>query len=75
MMTEDYWKKPEPKNDAVITDSGLGLWSRSRLFRCIAWIVTILVVIFLALLASAYLSGFDSIPEMANWLRTSLPTL
>jgi hypothetical protein len=72
ITAEDYWKKPEQRNGEVITDPSIGIWSRSRALRLIVWIVTIIAVIFLSLLASAYLSGFDSMFEMISWLCDSL---
>jgi hypothetical protein len=69
---EDYWKKPEQRDGEAITDPGVGIWSRSRALRLVVWIVTIIIVIFLSLVVSAYLSGFDSLFEMITWLRESL---
>lgn len=71
ITAEDYWKKPEQRDGEVITDPSIGIWSRSRALRLIVWIVTIIAVLFLSLLASAYLSGFDSMFEMISWLRDS----
>jgi anti-sigma-K factor RskA len=66
---EDYWKKPEPQAGEVgKQDSGLGLWSRSRVFRIVIWVVTIIAVFALALVVSSYLSGFSSPIEMVRWL-------
>jgi hypothetical protein len=69
---EDYWKKPEQRDGEVIADPSIGIWSRSRALRCAVWTVTIIAVIFLSLVVSAYLSGFDSLFEMISWLRESL---
>jgi hypothetical protein len=67
----EYWKKPEPQENKRQQDPGIGIWSRSRAFRVIVWIVVILVVVVLALVVSAYLSGFSSVFEMVNWMRAS----
>ncbi|MDR0350081.1 MAG: hypothetical protein LBH64_00840 [Coriobacteriales bacterium] len=60
-----------PPADAPAPPS-VGLWSRSRALRIVAWILSIVVALVLALCASAYLSGFDSVHEMISWLIESL---
>jgi hypothetical protein len=71
-VAEDYWKKPEQRDGEALIDPGVGIWSRSRALRLAVWIGTIIVVLFLSLVTSAYLSGFDSPFEMISWLRESL---
>jgi hypothetical protein len=67
---DEYWKRPEPKEVAPLTPQ-VGLWSRSRAFRVFVWITVLLASTQLALLASSYLSGFDSAFEMLNWIKDS----
>jgi hypothetical protein len=73
--SDAYWKRPPPQEGRVGIDPGIGLWSRSRAFRLVAWFVSLAVVVFLALAASAYFSGFGSVPEMLDWLVKSLVAL
>ena len=49
----------------------VGLWSRSRVLRRIVWIAVIVIVLVLAVCATTYLSGFDSVLEMIEWYRSS----
>jgi hypothetical protein len=70
-MTDEYWKRPEQSGNKKSVDPGIGIWSRSRVFRAIMWVATLLVAVFLALVASAYLSGFDSFLEMIDWVLKS----
>jgi len=49
----------------------LGIWSRSFKLRAIVWIVAVFVVVILAVFATTYLSGFDSVSEMIQWYRNS----
>jgi len=71
-MSDEYWKKPEPiVNQETDSTPELGLWSRSFAFRVFIWVEMTLIVIVLALLATAYLSGFDSVFEMFDWYRVS----
>jgi anti-sigma-K factor RskA len=70
-MTDEYWKKPDPQEDQQPKTANVGLWSRSRAFRVVAWIVVVLAVVALALVVSAYLSGFSSVFEMIEWIRQS----
>jgi hypothetical protein len=71
--TEDYWKKPDPQEQAAHRQNPpIGMWSRLRALRISVWIVVMLLTLFLALVASAYLSGFSSVFEMFNWLTRSL---
>ena len=66
----DYWKKPEPIDDMETRiDQGVGMWSRSLALRVLVWITAILCVVALALLAVAYLSGFDTVSDMISWYR------
>jgi len=72
-MDDEYWKKPDPLDEGVKhTDPGVGVWSRSFGFRAIVWLITMLAVVVLALVVSAYLSGFNSMFEMISWIRTSV---
>ena len=71
-MADEYWKKPEPRMDAGFRSTPkVGLWSRSFALRAVVWVGSILVVIVLALFATAYLSGFDSISDMIDWYLVS----
>jgi hypothetical protein len=71
-MAEDYWKKPERQEGEKSVDPGIGLWSRSWPLRIGVWVFAVIVALVLALVASAYLSGFESVFAMLNWLRESL---
>ncbi len=53
-------------------ESGAGLWSRSAIFRIIAWIVVIQGALILSLFVSAFLSGYGSVIDMINSLRLSI---
>jgi hypothetical protein len=53
-------------------DSSIGLWSRSRTLRVVAWIVMIQGAIILSVFAATYLSGFSSVVEMISSLRIGL---
>jgi hypothetical protein len=71
-MTEDYWKKPDPQESGTQhKDPGVGIWSRWRALRIVAWVFALTAACVAALFASAYLSGFSSVIDMINWLRTS----
>jgi len=71
-MSDEYWKKPElANNQRINTAPTLGLWSRSFALRVFVWVDMIIIVIVLALFATAYLSGFDSVFEMFDWYRAS----
>jgi hypothetical protein len=73
VMSEEYWKKPDPQeNEAQQKDSGVGVWSRSRALRVFSWILALIIASGAALFVSAYLSGFDSVFDMFDWLRKSL---
>ena len=66
------WKKLKPTNDREIRGStNLGAWSRSYKLRLVVWVVVILGIVVLALVTSAYLSGFDSIFDMFSWYRST----
>jgi len=41
------------------------------MLRVTVWVVAIAVVVVLSVFATAYLSGFDSVPEMIKWYRSS----
>ncbi|MDR2586815.1 MAG: hypothetical protein LBC23_00955 [Coriobacteriales bacterium] len=70
---ENYWKKPDPQAGEIgRQDPGVGLWSRSRLFRCAIWVITIVAVLVLSLVVSSFLSGFSSPLEMFSWISESL---
>jgi hypothetical protein len=71
-MTEDYRKTPERQEAEKSVDPGIGIWSRSWPLRVGVWILAVIVAIVLALVASAYLSGFESVFAMLTWLRDSL---
>jgi hypothetical protein len=71
--TESYWKRPDPQTTAAHKQAPrVGVWSRSRALRAVVWIAALVLTIFLALLVSAYLSGFNSVFEMLGWLYESL---
>ncbi|MCL1846369.1 MAG: hypothetical protein FWF91_00170 [Coriobacteriia bacterium] len=71
-MTDEYWKKPGPGMEAGYREAPkVGLWSRFFALRAVVWIGAILIVIVLALFATAYLSGFDSLSEMIDWYLIS----
>jgi hypothetical protein len=71
-VSDEYWKRPEPQQEHQSRrDPGVGIWSRSRLLRVAVWIVVICAVVILALVVSAYLSGFASVFEMIDWIRHS----
>lgn len=76
ISSEEYWKKPKATKSASGTvQSGVvqvGLWSRSFVFRAFVWIAALLAATLLALVASAYLSDFDSVLEMLKWIKGSL---
>ena len=68
----EHWKEPETAIRRVATkDYKVGIWSRSFALRTIVWIIVILTVVVLALIATASLSGFDSLFEMIQWYRSS----
>jgi len=72
LMSDEYWKKPEPtENQEIEVAPNVGLWSRSFAFRVFIWVDMTIIVIVLALFATAYLSGFDSVFEMFDWYRAS----
>ena len=72
-MDDEYWKKPEPVDGEIIRSvPGVGAWSRSFALRATVWIITILIVMVLALMAAAYLSGFGSVVDMLSWLKMSI---
>jgi hypothetical protein len=74
--TESYWKKPDPQaKEAERQEPSVGVWSRSHTLRVSVWIGTLILALFLALVVSAYLSGFNSVLEMIDWLRESLPKM
>jgi anti-sigma-K factor RskA len=69
---ENYWKRPEPQASELGKQTPrVGLWSRSRLFRCVIWVVTIIAVLALSVVVSSFLSGFASPLEMFNWITES----
>ena len=71
-MADEYWKKPSPPTGFRMREAPrVGLWSRSFVLRAAVWVLAILVVIVLAIYASAYLSGFDSVFDMIDWYRAS----
>ena len=68
----DYQKDSEPASHRKAKqDYKVGIWSRSFKLRIIVWISAILLVVVLALFATTYLSGFDSVFEMIDWYRSS----
>jgi hypothetical protein len=70
---ENYWKKPDPQEKAAQQqEAAVGIWSRSRALRVVVWLVVLALTLLLALVISAYLSGFDSLFEMMDWLRASV---
>jgi magnesium-transporting ATPase (P-type) len=72
-MADEYWKRPEPQQGQQLQqDPSVGIWSRSSLFRAVVWIVVICAIFILALVVSAYLSGFTSVSEMVNWMRQNI---
>ena len=72
MLMREHWKEPETTiRRAATKDYKVGIWSRSFALRTIVWIISILVVVVLALVVTAYLSGFDSVSEMIQWYRSS----
>jgi hypothetical protein len=69
MVENEYWKRPEQQENHESVDPGIGIWSRSRPLRASVWVVSIVAAIILALVASAYLSGFSSPLAMFDWIR------
>jgi hypothetical protein len=69
---EEYWKKPEPSEVQKQQQPQSSSWARSRAIRIIIWIIVILAIIPLSLVASAYISGFDSVFDMLTWIRNNI---
>jgi hypothetical protein len=66
-MEDELWKKPESTDTAKV-EPALGIWSRSRPFRIVLWVIVLLAMVPIALVVSAYLSGFNSVFEMFTWI-------
>jgi len=68
----DHRRDTEPvSHRKAKQDYKVGIWSRSFKLRIAVWITAILLVVVLALFATTYLSGFDSVFEMIDWYRSS----
>jgi hypothetical protein len=71
-MIEDYRvKSGQADGKELVIEQKVGLWSRSFALRAVTWITMILIVIALALFATAYLSGFETLPDMVDWYRNT----